>query len=369
MPDLVAIDLPGGPTFVDELVRAWEAGDAVVPIDQRLPHTAKQALLDAVSPSRLVDNDGSTRLEGSRPVEEGDALVVATSGSSGSPKGVILTHRAIEASARASSAALNVGRDDRWLACLPVAHIGGLSVVTRALVTGTSLTVIPKFDAAHVSDLARECTLVSLVATTLARIDASIFRTILLGGSSAPTHLPPNVVATYGMTETASGIVYDGVPLEGVEIRIADDGEILVRAPMVMRAYRDGSTTVDAQGWLHTDDAGRWLADGRLHVTGRRGDVIITGGQKVWPQSVEDALSSSLGHTDYCVVGVPDEEWGERVVLVTTHDAIDLGRVRDVVSSVLPSYCAPREIRRVDSIPRTAIGKVRRQSLRAFLSP
>ena len=129
---LVALDLPGGPAFVDALRNVWERGDAAFPVDQRLPPAAKAALLDAM---RIGD-----------AVEPGDALVVATSGSTGTPRGVVLTHDAVAASAWATSARLRVTADDHWLACLPLAHVGGLSVVTRALITGSRLTVLPGFE-------------------------------------------------------------------------------------------------------------------------------------------------------------------------------------------------------------------------------
>jgi O-succinylbenzoic acid--CoA ligase len=366
--DLVALDLPGGPEFVDHLRRAWDAGDAVLPIDQRLPTRARAALLSSMRPAVVIDPSGSHRLDNSVPVQSGDALVVATSGSTGNPKGVVLTHDAVQASARASSRALGVTESDRWLACLPLAHIGGLSVVTRSMVMDTPVTVIPHFDAAEVTRLAQACTLVSLVTTALQRIDPSLFRLILLGGSRPPVRRADNVVTTYGSTETGSGIVYDGRPLDGVDIRIADDGEILVRGPMLMRCYRDGTTSIDDDGWLHTDDAGTWLDDGRLHVIGRRGDVIVTGGQKVWPEAVERSLADVTTPDDSCIIGLADEEWGERVVLVTTRRDLRLDDLRDLVRRALPGYCAPREIRVVDEIPRTALGKIRRQELRSILS-
>ena len=368
MSELVALDLPGGPDFVDQLRRAWDVGHAVLPIDQRLPTPARAALLRSMRPAVVIDPSGSHRLDNSAPVHSGDALVVATSGSTGDPKGVVLTHDAVAASARASSRALGVTESDRWLACLPLAHIGGLSVVTRSIVMDTPITVIPHFGAAEVTRLAQTCTLVSLVTTALQRIDPSLFRLILLGGSRPPDRLADNVVTTYGSTETGSGIVYDGHPLDGVEVRIADDGEILVRGPMLMRGYRDGTTSIDTDGWLHTDDAGAWLEDGRLHVIGRRGDVIVTGGQKVWPDAVERALAGLTTPDESCIIGLADDEWGERVVLITTRRDLVLDDLRDLVRRELPAYCAPREIRVVDEIPRTALGKIRRGELRSMLS-
>ncbi|HEY8093158.1 MAG TPA: AMP-binding protein, partial [Acidimicrobiales bacterium] len=230
MPDLVALALPGGPAFVEALLRTWDRGAAVLPVDLRLPDAARSALLAALRPTLLVDADGEHGQSGGLPVEAGDALVVATSGTTGAPRGVVLTHDAVAASARATSARLAVGADDAWLACLPLSHVGGLSVVTRAVVTGTRVTVLPGFDAATVEAAARDgATLVSLVATALSRIDPSLFRLIVLGGARPPAERPDNSVTTYGLTETGSGVVYDGLPLDGVEVRVADDGEIHLR--------------------------------------------------------------------------------------------------------------------------------------------
>lgn len=356
---LVALDLPGGRRFVDELQRAWDTGDAVLPLDQRFDATAKSNLIRDFGASTVVDAKGSSSVESGWPVEDGDALVMATSGTSGVAKGVVLSHDALMASARASSSALRVNDHDHWLACLPLSHVGGLSVVVRSLVMGTPLTVHDGFDAESVTRAARSgCTLVSLVPATLARIDPSLFRVILLGGSRPPTGRPSHVVATYGMTETGSGVVYDGRPLDGVEISIGDDDEILIRCPMLMRGYRDGSSTIDAGGWLHTGDAGVF-ADGLLEVTGRLDDLIKTGGEKVWPDAVEKAIADLVDSTRSCVVGVEDPEWGQRVVIVTTAD-LDLTTIKAKVRESLPAYCAPKNIVRVDALPTTAIGKIRR---------
>ncbi|MEX2293124.1 MAG: AMP-binding protein [Acidimicrobiales bacterium] len=342
------------PQFVDRLQQAWDDGNAVLPLDQRLPGPARAEVLETA--------------DAAAPVEAGDALVVMSSGTTGSPRAAVLTHLAVRASAVATSARLEADPStDRWLACLPLAHIGGLSVVTRALVTGTPLTVHPRFDAEAAEAAARDgCTLTSLVPTALARIDPLLFRRILVGGQAPPTERSPNVIATYGMTETGSGVVYDGVPLEGVDVRIAPDDEIHVRGPMLLRAYRDGTDPKLPDGWFPTGDLGE-LRDGVLTVHGRRGDLIITGGENVWPAVVERALASHPGVREVAVVGHPDAEWGQRVVaFVVPVDASQVPTLKDLrtlAKETLPPYAAPTVVTVVESLPRTASGKVRLSDL------
>lgn len=354
MPRLVALDVPAGPAFVAALAAVWEAGDAAFPVDLRLPPAQRAALARAVR----VGED----------VEPGDALVVATSGTTGRPRGVVLTHDAVAASAAATSARLAVDPSaDRWLACLPLAHVGGLSVVTRALLTGTPLTVLPRPEPAAVAAAAAGgATLVSLVGTALRRVDARPFRVVVLGGSAPPDDRPPNAVATWGMTETGSGVVYDGVPLDGVEVRVVA-GEVHVRGPMLLRAYRDGTDPKGPGGWLPTGDLGQIGPDGRLTVLGRKGDLIVTGGENVWPEPVERAIEADAAVAEAGVAGRPDPEWGQRVVaFVVPADRAappTLEAVRAAVRDRLPPWCAPRELVLVDHLPRTALGKLRRGDL------
>ena len=346
-----------GPEFVRVLLDAWERGDAVLPIHPALPPAAADAL--------------TTALRAGDDVDPGDALVVATSGTTGDPKGVVLTHDAVRAAAEITSTRLGVDPDrDRWLACLPLAHVGGLSVVTRAILTKTPLTVHERFDPDAVAGAADEgCTRVSLVATALARIDPARFRTVLLGGGPAPDAVADNVVVTYGLTETGGGVVYDGRPLDGVDVRIADNGQILLRGPTSLRAYRDGSDPKDADGWLSTDDIGRLDADGRLHVHGRTTDLIITGGENVWPVAVEAVMRRHPGVADVAVVGHADPEWGQRVVAYVEPrpgvSPLPLATMRSWAKEHLPAYAVPSAVVWMDALPRTPLGKVARSALRA----
>jgi O-succinylbenzoic acid--CoA ligase len=275
--------------------------------------------------------------------------------------------------------------------------VGGLSVVTRALLTGTPLTVLPGFDADVVEALGRaeKVTHVSLVVAALRRVDPALFTGILLGGSRPPGDLPSNVVVTYGMTETGSGVVYDGIPLDDVEVAIAhfddtdddwqggDDtresggdirdhgGEILLRAPMLLRCYRDGSTgrvlgPDGSKSWFATGDAGYLNADGTLSVTGRIAEMITTGGEKVWPDEVERVISAHRDVVEVAVWKRPDPEWGERVVawVVPADVSPKAEELKELVAGTIAPWAAPKEIVFTTELPRTPSGKVKRSELR-----
>ena len=386
---LVAVDLQPGAAFLDVLRRAWDDGDAVLPLQQEAPASQRRRTAERLGAGVYVDPGGRHDTEWGVPVSDGDAVVVATSGTTGEPKGVVHTHDSISASAFMTATALGVESDIHWLCCLPLSHVAGLSVVTRYWETGAKLTVHDGFDPAAVDDAAgRGATHVSLVPTALARMDPRPWRRILLGGSSIPEDRPPNTVAGYGMTETWGGVVYEGQALPGVGVRITDEdaglGRIEVRTPTAMRAYRRiadaggrgglagrevlEEAPFDPQGWFRTGDLGRIdPVDGRLRVEGRGDDLIVTGGEKVWPSPVEEALESHGGVAEAAVVGVADPEWGQRVMAVVVPSRADapptLAQLRDWVAQRLPKAAAPRELRLVEQLPRTSLGKLRRSTI------
>lgn len=378
MPKLYAIDLPQGPALMEAIADLWDAGHAVSVLDPRWGSSARSNALTALQATKLIDRDGTISDLDGMASDPGDALVVLTSGSLASPKAAVLTMEAVTASAHATSTALNVDpARHRWLCCLPTSHIGGLSVIARAIVTATPCTVIERPEPeALARESRRGATHVSLVATVLSRIDSSLFERIVIGGAAPPGHVDANVVCTYGMTETGSGVVYDGVTLPGVEITIEEPdaagvGEILVRTPTALRSYRDRPAPFvrgpdGSDEWLATGDAGRLNDVGLLEVRGRLAEVIVTGSEKVFPGDVEHIITAMPGVGEVAVWKRPDPVWGERVVawVVPSEDGPpSLDAIRARVREELAPYAAPRELEIVHELPRTAIGKLQRRAL------
>ena len=368
MRSLVALDVKPGHKFLELLNTIWEDNDAVLPIDQRLPHSAKQRLVSDLGASWIISTDGEkNKLDNGFQVDEGDALVIATSGTTGNPKGVVHTHLSITASVIAGGYRLGCSTHDHWLACLQVAHVGGMSVFLRARHYESQLSVISDLEQSSIDNAVKAgADLLSLVPTALQRLNVSSFRAVLVGGSATISDLPLNAISTYGLTETMGGVAYNGVALDGAEIRVTHSGEIEVRGDMLFRAYRDGTNPKDRSGWFSTGDLGE-IVNGVLTVHGRRDDLINTGGYKVWPKIVEDSIRQIHEVTDCVVIGLPDEKWGTAVcawiIIQDSCRAPNLDDLRRHVKKSLPDYCAPQKIFIVKQIPRTALGKVRTSEL------
>ncbi len=381
-PDLVALSLPSTP-LAERLEAVWAEGDAALPLDPNLPEAALARLLDELRPARLITSTGEAALRGGQLVDPGTAIVVLTSGTSGQPRGVELTHAALKAAAAAGASRLELSGEDRWLCCLPLHHIGGLQVLLRSRLVGSAPVIHDRFDSQAIARQ-EDANLISLVPTMLLRlldagVDLTRFKRVLLGGAAAGPGLVERaqaqgvtVVRTYGMTETCGGVVYDGVPLDGVRVSITADDLIALGGPVLMRAYRNQpelTASVLRDGWLHTSDVGTIDADGRLQVLGRADEMIITGGKKVAPQEVAAILADHPDLEEVAVFGVADDEWGERVVAAVVPAARvhpTLEQLRAHVSRHIESFKAPREIITVDALPRLPSGKLDRAALLRF---
>ncbi len=368
------------PRLVELLAAALDGtGPAILPLDAGLPAARLAGLIEALGPDSVEDARGVSQPRSGQNagVAEGTAVIIGTSGSTGAPKGVELSAAALRHSAQASLDRAGARPGERWLCCLPVSHVAGLQVLVRSLVSGTEPVLAEHADAATLTAAAASgCAHVSLVPTQLQRllesdVDKSTplagFSSVLLGGAAAPAGLLAAaraagvpVVTTYGMTETCGGCVYDGVPLDGVRVKIADDERIWIGGPVLFSGYR-GADRAPEDGWFRTGDLGRLEDSGRLTVRGRADDVINTGGHKVVPGEVAAALESCPGVRDVAVVGQPDAEWGERVVAVVAPSdpanppGLELLRLH--VRDRLPRYASPSRVVMVDAVPMLPSGK------------
>lgn len=328
-----------------------------------------------------------------QPLERDDvALVVPTSGSTGRPKGVLLPAAALLASARLTHDRL--GGTGQWLLALPPTHIAGVQVLVRSIVAGeapVALELRAGFDPAAFAERSRALTgdrrYTALVPTQLRRLldgggnvlaALRTYNTILVGGSAVAAELVTRardegvrVVSSYGMTETAGGCIYDGVPLAGVGIEVGTDGIIELSGPTLAAGYRlDPAATKAAfmRGRFRTSDRGRIGRDGRLVVLGRADDAILTGGVVVDPVAVETVLSTHPAIAAAAVIGQPDREWGERVVAVVVPVASGevpaLEDVRRWVADRLGAVQAPREVVVATTLPTLPTGKLDRSRVR-----
>ncbi len=365
MARLVALDFALGPDLELAIRECVDRGDAFCILDQRLSARQQRAQGELLGATHHRGPDGTTLIDGGEPVDDEIGVVMLTSGSSGPPKAAELTWAALTASARITQSTLRSGGHPVWFPVLPASHIGGLAVILRSVLDEASLWWGDSND--FRGALEHGATHVAVVRTHLARYDLSDFSTVLLGGSRPPDVRATNVVATWGMTETGSGVVYNGVALPGVEVASVD-GEILVRSPTLFRSYRTAprprATGPDgADDWFRTGDGGT-VVDGRLRVRGRLAYVINTGAEKVWPEDLEAAIASLDHVRDVAVMGVEDPEWGQRTVALVVADGTDLdAAIRTVAADRVGPWAKPKEIRYVTAIPRTANGKISRGDL------
>lgn len=389
--ELRPLPVPAGPqatTVLPALRRALDGdGPALLPVAP----DGDAAIVEAMGadvPLRPGEDDPSNPT----------ALVIATSGSTGTPKGVLLPAAALRASAEATHRRL--GGPGHWLLAMPAHHVAGIQVLVRALLAGTPLEAVDaaagfrpdRFATAARRSLAapgRHYT--ALVPTQLRRLldDAAgvaalrEFDAVLLGGAATPPVLREQaaaagvrVVTTYGMSETAGGCVYDGVPLDGVRLHVeaAEDGSgpVALAGPTLARGYRaQEAASAFRDGWFHTGDLGR-VDGGRLEILGRADDVIITGGVNVAPVLVERVLTEHPGVREACVLGIDDPEWGQAVVAVVVpadpSAPPPVAELRTSVRDRAGAASTPKRIEFVAELPLRGPGKPDRRSLRATLT-
>jgi O-succinylbenzoic acid--CoA ligase len=370
----------------------WTYREAVDEVEKRL-HIAPRLSILTLSPDAIFDliggiSSGGITVVGPRPeaTRPYDAdLVVFTSGTTGRPKGVRLTRLNVTAAASASAEHLGHGPEDDWLLAMPMHHVGGVSIVMRQAYTGGSITMLDGFDpGAFAATMKGSVTMVSMVPTMLARLvergPFSGLRAVLVGGgpiapglleAGAEAGLP--VLPTYGMTETfgqvatlrpGSPLAYKAHPLPGVKLDIGRNGRIAVKGPQVSPGYAGEPDRPDP--WFVTNDLGEIDDEGALRVMGRIDTVIISGGEKVNPESIESALRAHGGVDDAVVVGVPDTEWGEQVVCGYTGTA-SAEELRSWLSERVPDFMIPKRFVALEAIPRTALGKPDRRAVAALL--
>ncbi|MGQ0679311.1 MAG: class I adenylate-forming enzyme family protein [Actinomycetota bacterium] len=382
--ELIALRYPNR-QLAGRMLELWADGKAVLPLDPELSPYLIGSLLDHFRPAQVEDRMGANDLPDSVPVPAGTAVVVATSGTTGMPKGAVLSHRALRASARAANDRLSAGSCS-WLACLPMSHVAGIGILVRSLEAGTTPVIHDRFDTDQIA-AERHTGLISLVPTTLHRLietgaDLTHYHSVLVGGGPAPEGLIDrarsagiNIVCSYGMTETSGGCVYDGVPLAGVSLRIGAGDAIEIAGAVLMTGYRrsPGATAQTLiEGWLSTCDRGTIDQAGRLEVWGRADDVIITGGQKVSAREMEELLQRHELVAEAAVAGVDDTEWGQIVaaliVPVEGGPAPDPDDLRRFARSWGATFAVPKRVVVAGELPRTRSGKIRRNLVLTMLS-
>ena len=393
--DRVAVIVEPGIYYIYLIHALIGLGAQLVPLDPRLPEAEIETRLAAIKPrlticSPMEIDDTQPKLSLKQEIElEAVHCLIYTSGTSGLPKPIELTHGNHLWSARDSASRLGMTRTDRWLLCLPLFHISGLSIVMRSLIYGTTVVITPGFDTEEIERAIKEhdITHISLVSTMLGRLMAlpqaaglDRLKVVLLGGGPLPPKLIEEAVdrgipvaPTYGLTECASQVATlapgqeekesnsVGPPLSHTQVRIDEAGRILIQGPTV------APSEIAADGWLHTGDLGQIDDAGHLHVFGRADSVIVTGGENVAPEEIEGVMITHPDVCDVTVFGREDPEWQQAVTAnVVLHDRslaseTTAQTLKEFCRQQLPGYKVPRTIEFVDSIPSSDEGKFKRQ--------
>jgi O-succinylbenzoic acid--CoA ligase len=369
----IGIALPPGEDYVIALHACLLAGALVVPVDPRLTEAERPAV-DLLIEGELPAAPGDSTALASHDLDA-PAILVHTSGTTTKPKPIRLTYGNWLWSALGSAVALGVDPDERWLCTLPLSHVGGLSILLRSAIYGTTAIVHERFETdrvLHALNDPQGPTVVSLVPTTLTRLlDAGLtnpaaLRWALLGGAPLPPALLQRaaqagvpVAPTYGLTEACSQVATAGVPLFCTSIELAADGEIVVTGPTV---------SPDAGPRLHTGDLGAFDDDDLLQIVGRKADTIVTGGENVAPAEVEAILEAHPDVLEAAVLGRPDDQWGEAVVaLIRPRDQTAPPTTDDLrahCAAHLARFKVPKDYKLITApLPRTASGKLLRREL------
>jgi O-succinylbenzoic acid--CoA ligase len=372
-----AVAWDASPALLSLVFGAMEAEGEIALLNTRLTEAEQKAQIQALGLTK--DASGVHFAEGS---PRGPSILLFTSGTTGAPKAAVLPLESHLASARAANEVLGIDQTSRFVCAMPLFHVGGLGTAFRCALAGATLVLHPRFDAGQMAhELQNGATHASLVASTLARVldtgarFPSTVRAVLVGGGPVPKPLLARareaglpVLQTYGLTETCSMATCErlgnadgdtaGQSMPGIELRV-DSNEILVAGPQLMRGY-DGQPPLS--GFFRTGDLGELDGRGRLTVHARRTDLIVSGGENVYPAEVEAALLSHPLVREAAVVPAPDERWGQVGVAYVVSTASE-SELRTHLATLLARYKIPARIESVPELPRLASGKVDRHRL------